>query len=199
MSTAIKPMHTCKNMRQLLVDKTTRLILVKGLDNVKSRDITEAMNISRSHLYHYFSNMKELQAESRRHFLEEETRHFRCLMAGMSYDEKLAAFVDYYLPSHKDDSWNLYGDVWHKAVRDSDYAQLASHIHHLWSALLSEIFSEMHPPALVSRMARTVMAALNGYASTMMLGEYASSAQDAMDDILVLISGLSRPGPTALR
>lgn len=187
-------MGASKNMRQLILDKSIALFLEKGLDNVKSRDITEAMNISRSHLYHYFSNMKALQTEACGHFLAEETRHFRYLMDGMSCNEKLAAFIDYYLPDRKDNSWNLYNDVWHRAARDKDYAQLASHIHRLWSALLEEIFSETVPPSVAERMSRAIMAALNGYASTMMLREHSSSAQDAMNDILMLISGLAGCG-----
>lgn len=185
-------MSTNKNMRQLIVDKAIFLFLDKGLDNVKSRDITEAMNISRSHLYHYFSNMKALQTEACGHFLAEETRHFRSLMVDMSYDEKLNAFVKYYLPEKKDDSWNLYSDVWHRSVHDPDYALLASRINNLWTALLGEILAEFHPQTALVRMARTVMAALNGYASIMMLGEHSCSTQDAMDDMARLIAGLSK-------
>lgn len=180
-----------KNMRQLILEKSTELFLERGLDNVRSRDITEAMHISRSHLYHYFSSIKALKIEACEQFLKNETHYFRNLMVELPHDKKFVAFVDYYLPDRKDNSWYLYSDVLHKAQHDTDYALLAGRVHGLWLMLLSEIFTERHPCSVVPLMARTVLMMLNGYASTLMLSEYAGSTQEAHDDVLDLITRLS--------
>ncbi len=56
----IEPMPA-ENLRTKILDGAIALFIDKGIDNVTTRELTEHVGISRSHIYHYFRDWRSLR------------------------------------------------------------------------------------------------------------------------------------------
>ena len=53
-----------KNTRAHILATTRELLIAQGYSKVTTRDVTERAGVSRSHIYHYFSDWPALRPEA---------------------------------------------------------------------------------------------------------------------------------------
>lgn len=96
----------------------------KGIDKVTTRELTEHVGISRSHIYHYFRDWRSLRLEAVERFMQADLDAFKEAIADFAPDVALDKFITSLPATHYAD-WLLYNSVWTQAQHDRAYADLA--------------------------------------------------------------------------
>lgn len=179
-------------LRAKILDGAISLFIEKGIEKVTTRELTERVGISRSHIYHYFRDWQTLCIEALKEVMLTELTEFTAEIAPLQPQEKLHTLVRNYLPDTQGDIWQLYGSLWQLAAHNEAYAGLAQLMVHKWLALLAEIISAgieagVFRPADAARVTRQLSAIMNGYSDQLIVMPSAETRQEAMDDILDFI------------
>ncbi|QLK63738.1 TetR family transcriptional regulator (plasmid) [Enterobacteriaceae bacterium Kacie_13] len=177
------------SLRAKILDGAISLFIEKGIEKVTTRELTEHVGISRSHIYHYFRDWQTLCIEALSVVMLAELKEFTEEIALLHPQEKLHTLVRNYLPDTQGDIWQLYGSLWQLAAHNEAYAELAQLMVKKWLELLAEIISAgIHTGVFRStnagRVTRQLSAIMNGYSDQLIVMPSAEARQEAMDDIL---------------
>lgn len=180
-------------LRIKILDAAVVLFMDKGIEKTTTRDLTEYVGISRSHIYHYFSDWETLCIEALERFIQRELDDFIAQTATLSSREQLNALITSFLPDAPDASWQLYGSLWHQAAHNAAYADLAGMVTRKWIALIAGVIEQGIENGTfrgtdTSRAARQLGAVLNGYADILIIRSSADECKIAQDDIKHFIS-----------
>lgn len=171
-------------LREKILDAAVALFIEKGSENVTTRELTEALNLSRSHIYHYFSDWQTLCLEAYSRFMLADLDNFAKTVRAAPPSQQLQAFVTEYLPETSDAIWQLYSALWRKAIHEEQYAALALTLTRAWDGLLSDIIAaNVTQDVDVLQVTRQLSALLNGYADHLIIDPTPEARRQAMSDI----------------
>jgi AcrR family transcriptional regulator len=172
-----------------IIAAALELFRSKGFADVSTRDLAEHAGLSRSHVYHYFSDWKELRGEAFVRFANEQLDEVRVPLVGRPPLEALEGFLRDCLPSTADAGWALWLDAWDEAMHDEPFAEAYLTINAQWQAMLAEIIEEGVAAKVFhcespKRAARQLFAVAMGYADDLMLKPSIESAEAAMGEVM---------------
>lgn len=181
-----------EKLKTRILDGAIELFIEKGIDKVTTRDLTERLGLSRSHIYHYFHGWEQLSVEAMTYYLKKDLDDVAEKIALLPPAEKLDEFITIYLPSGPDTVWQLYGSLWQLAVHSQVWSELAELMSDRWGKLLEEIilngivagvFTIKNPGCLT----RQLGAMLNGYSDQLLVTSRAEYRKQVRDDINAFI------------
>ena len=180
-------------LRERILATAVALFIEKGLENVKTRELTTQLGISRSHIYHYFPDWTTLCVAACRHFAANDLQEFTKDISALPFPQRLDAFIASYLPQEPDAVWQLYSSLWRKATSEGVYAELAKEITAQWQALMTGIMRDgmsagVFRQADAERVARQFSAMINGYADLLMVHQEEAARVQAMSDLHAFIT-----------
>ncbi|KMM78106.1 TetR/AcrR family transcriptional regulator [Pseudomonas deceptionensis] len=165
------------------------LFRTKGFADVSTRDLAEHAGLSRSHIYHYFADWKELRREAFVRFADEQLADIYTPLQHLPPQEALVGFLTACLPASADDGWALWLDAWDEAMHDADLATAYLSVNAQWNAMLGEIIergvtAQVFACASPTRAARQIFAQAMGYADDLLLQPSGEAAGAALDEVL---------------
>jgi len=171
-----------------ILDEAVLLFIEKGIQNVTTRELTECMGISRSHIYHYFDNWQTLCLEAVTVFVLNDLHQVRASLTPLMAKEKLDIVIHNYIPDSTDAVWQIYSDLWHQAAHSEAWAKLALTMLQRWENLLGEVITAGIAEGIFNteapgRVTRQLSALLNGYADKLIVSLSPRDRQIAFDDI----------------
>lgn len=184
----------CKSelMRDKILDAVVALFIDNGVENVKTRDLTESLGISRSHIYHYFKDWQSLCLEAVTNFMHAELAEFRAILEPLPARQKLQEFIDGNISEKPDPTRKLYGSLWLLSAYNEAYSGLMLSILDEWHQVLTKIImSGMEEGTFrrvdAQRVARQLDAMLFGYSEylfTLPSEEALKQAQEDVEDFI---------------
>lgn len=180
--------ETTANLRAALLDGAIKLFTEKGVENVTTRELTDLLGISRSHIYHYFKNWQSLRLAACSHFMYAELNEMAREVENLPPQQALDRLIAQYLPVSVDAKWVLYMDIWRLAVQDQQYSQLTTELIKAWdrlmeNAILDGITLGVFRPVDAARASRQLGALINGYADTLTFCTPLQTRDEAIDEI----------------
>lgn len=175
-------------LRTRILQGAIVLFAEKGIERVTTRELTEHVGLSRSHIYHYFRDWETLCKEAMALFMQQDQDDFATHITGLTAEQQLAAFVVNYLPTTPDASWPLYSSLWQLAIHDAEWAVMTQTMMAQWQTMLADIirdgisggeFTSRDP----ERVTRQLGAMLNGYADQLIISPAVATHQAAAQDI----------------
>lgn len=85
-------------LRAKILDGAISLFIEKGIEKVTTRELTEYVGISRSHIYHYFPDWQTLCVEALSVVMMAELKEFSAEISPLEPKAKLHTLVCNYLP-----------------------------------------------------------------------------------------------------
>ena len=172
-----------------IIAAALELFRSKGFADVSTRDLAEHAGLSRSHVYHYFSDWNELRREAFVRFANEQLDEVREPLADAPPLEAFVGFLRDCLPSTADAGWALWLDAWDEAMHDAQMAQAYLVINAQWQSMLAEVIERGVADGVFrcessQRAARQIFALAMGYADDLMLKPSAESAEAVLQDVL---------------
>ncbi|KNA26256.1 TetR/AcrR family transcriptional regulator [Pantoea ananatis] len=174
--------------KETIIAGAIALFIEKGIEKTTTRDLTESLGISRSHIYHYFPDWHTLTLTALEHFMQRELDDFTLELAALDPVQQLHSMIEGHIPDTSDSVWRLYASFWQMASHNADYAELADKIIAGWDALLCQIIRAgveqgcLHTDD-VARSARQLNALLNGYADLLSITSSPARIEQALADI----------------
>lgn len=180
-----------ENLRTKILDGAIALFIDKGIDKVTTRELTEHVGISRSHIYHYFSDWSSLRLKAIERFMQADLDAFKNAIADVAPDVALDTFITS-LPATHDADWLLYNSVWTQALHDRAYADLAINNMNRWFSLLESIVAAginqgLYRQVDVARTSRIISGAVNGYADILSVNPTETGFLEAKNDLRYLV------------
>lgn len=175
-------------LRAQILEVAAALFIEKGIEKVTTRELTEQLGLSRSHIYHYFKDWQSLCLEALESYLRTELTEFTHSLNGLDPREKLNVLIKNYLPEGPDAVWQLYDSLWRVATNDEAYAGLAERNMNDWMALVADILHEGVATKAFNatdpdRVTRQFTAMLNGYSESLIIHPSPQKTQLARDDL----------------
>lgn len=172
-----------------IIAAALELFRSKGFADVSTRDLAEHAGLSRSHVYHYFSDWNELRREAFVRFANEQLDEVREPLADAPPLEALVGFLRDCLPSTADAGWALWLDAWDEAMHDPQMAQAYLVINAQWQGMLAEVIERGVAEGVFrcespQRAARQIFALAMGYADDLMLKPSVESAEAVLDEVM---------------
>lgn len=179
-------------LREKILDTAVALFIEKGLENVKTRELTTQLGLSRSHIYHYFPDWASLSLEACARFAQQDLQAFTHEIDQLPFPQRLNAFIASYLPKEPDAVWQLYSSLWRKATTETAYAELATQLTQQWQALMAGIIRDgisagVFREADAEQVARQLSAMLNGYADLLIVVQETEAREQAINDLHAFI------------
>lgn len=186
--------------REAILSTAIALFRSKGLLQTSTRDLTEALGISRSHIYHYFPNWQALCLAALGHYMRQDWQEAKDELAVMQPETALRRLTEWFLPDDVDPDWLIYADAWQIAARDEAYRALAQSVTADWNSLIEQVIVRGCEAGVfrckdVAQATRLLGGAINGYADTVSFEPNAMHRQQAMTDIATLTALLLKPTP----
>jgi len=171
-----------------ILDAAIVLFIEKGIEKVTTRELTESVGISRSHIYHYFSNWQTLCLAALERFMQVDFETFADSLKMLTPRQRLATLIESHLPSAPDATWQLYASFWQTAAHNEAYAALADEMTDAWQGLMEAIIRDGVTDGTlqcsnVPRTARQISAMLNGYADLLTINPSEKKAREALADL----------------
>ncbi len=175
-------------MREKILKGAAELFLERGIDKVSTRDLTEYLGISRSHIYHYFKDWQSLSLEAVEGFLNNELEEFCAIIEPLSAKAKLREFIDGMITDKPDPSRKLYSSLWLLSSHNENYKCLVQTCLAKWQQVLTDIIqngiNEHIFQAVDSRrVARQLDALLLGYSEYLSNPVSENTVRNAKEDI----------------
>lgn len=176
------------SLKDELLDGAITLFKEKGIDKVTTRELTDLIGISRSHIYHYFKDWRSLSIAACARFMYHEYQQTAEEVATLSPPQALQRLIAEFLPLSDDPSWPLYMDIWRLAQHNEAYSELTAGIIHEWDRLMESIIQAgiqqaWYKPVDAARVARQLGALINGYADILLFPTPLHSREQAIDEI----------------
>lgn len=179
------------NFSELIKIAALQLFREKGFSNVSTRDLTQKLNISRSHIYHYYRDWETLKKAAVKYMFDgdiQECKNTLKASPGMSATDRVKLYISTLLPDAPSAHWLLYLELWPMAARDADYAYLVHNQSLQWINILEEIIGHglnegefLSVNASVS--ARQINALIDGYSSILILDYSEKKRSNFLDEI----------------
>lgn len=185
--------ESAEALKARILSGAIELFIEKGVEKVTTRELTERVGISRSHIYHYFADWQTLCLEALGAFMQADLDGLTAEIASQPPRVQLAALMKNYLPEVPDAVWQLYGSLWQLAAHNEAYTALAQRMVDKWQRVLAGVvdagiadgtFSHPHP----ERVTRQLGAMLNGYADLLTIAPSVAGRQQAQEDIAAFIA-----------
>ncbi|MDU9397538.1 TetR/AcrR family transcriptional regulator [Pseudomonas sp. zfem003] len=173
-----------------IITAALELFLRNGLASVSTRDLAEHTGLSRSHLYHYFSDWKTLRRAAFERFSEEQLAGTQALLQGLDPEPALIALMRDCLPARKDDAaWTLWLDAWDESLHDPELAEAYRLALGQWQGLLQGLIAEGCASGVFScddlpRATRQITALANSYAADLLLEPSPITLEAALEEII---------------
>lgn len=172
-----------------IIAAALELFRSKGFADVSTRDLAEHAGLSRSHVYHYFSDWKELRREAFVRFANEQLEEARASIADTAPREALLGFLTDCLPASADDGWALWLDAWDEAMHDAELAAAYLVVNSQWQGMLAGLIERGVVAGVFrcgspERTARQLFAQAMGYADDLLLQPSAEAATAALDEVM---------------
>jgi len=179
-------------LREKILQTAVALFIEKGLENVKTRELTTLLGISRSHIYHYFSDWASLCLEACRYFTQQDLHQYQAEISHLPPKVCLHSYISNYLPLEPDAVWQLYSSIWRRATTEPAYAGLVAELTEQWVALMARIIRAGIETGEFRRVdeqqvARQLGAMLNGYSDHLIVFHSEDVRHQALDDIFAFI------------
>ena len=180
--------ESAEALRIKILDAAIVLFIEKGIEKVTTRELTESVGISRSHIYHYFSNWQTLCLAAMKRFMRVDFETFADSLAVLTPRQRLMTLFESHLPSAPDATWQLYASFWQTAAHNQAYAALADEMTDTWQGLMEGIIRDGVTDGTlrcsdVPRTARQISAMLNGYADLLTINPSEKKAHEALADL----------------
>lgn len=180
--------ETGSALREKILETAVALFIERGLENVKTRELTTFLGLSRSHIYHYFPDWASLCLEACRYFTAKDLAEFKSNIHHLPPNERLNAFISNYLTVQPDATWQLYSSIWSKATVEKNYAELATQLGQQWVDWSADIIREGISQGLFRKtdseqVARQLGAMLNGYADNLIVSSSVEEREQSIADI----------------
>ncbi|OLF51162.1 TetR/AcrR family transcriptional regulator [Pseudomonas chlororaphis] len=161
----------------------------KGFADVSTRDLADHAGLSRSHVYHYFSDWKELRREAFLSFANQQLDEVRDAIRDAPPLQALQGFLRYCLPDTAEDDWALWLDAWDEAMHDAAMAEVYLAVNAQWQALLGGIVeagvrAQAFRCAAPARATRQIFAQTMGYGDDLLLQPSVEAAEAALDEVM---------------
>lgn len=194
--------ETAEELRANILSSAIALFIEKGVEKVTTRELTERVGISRSHIYHYFRDWQTLCLEALTVYMQADLDNLKARVLGLPAREQLRLLINNYLPEVQDAVWQLYGSLWQLAVHNEDYSALARLMVDRWQQLMADIIAAGIDEGMFSsrdpaRITRQLGAIVNGYSDLLIVEPSASARQQAMEDIDAFIAQVLLTPPAA--
>ncbi|WP_442797709.1 TetR/AcrR family transcriptional regulator [Pantoea vagans] len=165
------------SFKDLIKKAALNLFKEKGLNNVSTRDLNARLNISRSHMYHYYSNWDELKLDAIKKMLDDDVNDYFLKLKEQKTgpaSEELLFFLDYLLPDAPSSHWILYLEIWPLSAREQRYAELIHANLMQWNEIVEDVITRgiqagEFTSANSQVAARQIAAVLDGYSSMIIL------------------------------
>ncbi|MGD8106323.1 TetR/AcrR family transcriptional regulator [Pantoea sp. FN0302] len=179
-------------LKQRILNGAIALFIERGVEKVSTRDVTEALGLSRSHIYYYFSDWQALCIAALSHYLESDLAAFSASITDRTPAEKLNALIDNYLPDSPDAVWQLYSSLWQMAAHNAAFADLAESLTLKWDRFITKIINEGKAAGTFGdvdtvRITRQLSALLNGYSDNLLIKFTPEKRSEAVTDINAFI------------
>lgn len=176
------------NMREKILKGAAELFLERGIDKVSTRDLTEYLGISRSHIYHYFKDWQSLSLEAVEGFLNNELEEFCAIIEPLSAKAKLREFIDGMITDKPDPSRKLYSSLWLLSSHNENYKCLVQTCLAKWQQVLTDIIQNginehIFQAVDARRVARQLDALLLGYSEYLSNPASEDTVKNAKEDI----------------
>ncbi|MBM5575264.1 TetR/AcrR family transcriptional regulator [Deefgea sp. CFH1-16] len=190
------PRPTSPLLRKQLIEAAIELFIEKGFNQVTTRDLAERAGLSRSHLYLYFSDWKELQKAAFTEFASQELANVDDILAIEDKHDAVLSLIICLLPAKQDTSWKLWIDLWNAAQHDEEMARLYIERQQKWPNVLASLLDAGQQNGVFSltqpaRSARQIVALLNGYADLLRLDE--NLREETISELLEGVDLLIKP------
>jgi len=165
------------SFKDIIRKAALNLFKEKGLNNVSTRDLNSRLNISRSHMYHYYGNWEELKLDAIKKMLGDDVNDYFIRKNEEKLKgapEELLFFLDYLLPDAPSSHWILYLEIWPLSARDQRYADLIHRNLMQWNEIVENIITRGTEAREFTSTnstvaARQIAAVLDGYSSMIIL------------------------------
>ena len=186
------------SLKDELLDGAITLFKEKGIDKVTTRELTDLIGISRSHLYHYFKDWHSLCIAACGRFMYHEYQQTAQEVALLAPQAALQRLIAEFLPLSDDPSWPLYMDIWRLAQHNDEYAELTAGIINEWDRLMESVIAAgirqtLFRPVDAARVARQLGALINGYADILLFPTARHSREQVIDEINEVLALLLAP------
>ncbi len=179
-------------MREKILKGAVELFLERGIDKVSTRDLTEYLGISRSHIYHYFKDWHTLSLEAVEGFLNNELEEFCTIIEPLSAKAKLRELIDGMITDKPDPSRKLYSSLWLLSSHNENYKCLVQTCLAKWQQVLTDIIQsgineQTFRTVDAKRIARQLDALLLGYSeylSNPLSEDTVKNAKEDIDDFI---------------
>lgn len=180
--------ESAEALRAKILDAAIGLFIEKGIEKVTTRELTESLGISRSHIYHYFSNWQALCLAALARFMQTDIENFTDSLKSLTPRQRLRELFESHLPDAPDATWQLYASFWQMAAHHEPYTRLAEETTEAWQGLMETIICDGVTEgtmrcADIPRTARQISAMLNGYADLLTINPSAAKAREALADL----------------
>jgi AcrR family transcriptional regulator len=130
--------------RTQILEATHSVTLSRGLHDVRVSDVADELNVSTGLIHYYFATKDELIEAMLREMAGREVADARrALSRATTPEDRLARFIDLYLPSlRRDHTWVLWIDVWGEALRHANLRRISEELDNAWVDLLAEVVTE---------------------------------------------------------
>lgn len=160
----------------------------KGFADVSTRDLADHAGLSRSHLYHYFSDWNELRREVLISFAQEQHAKLSAAIEGVTGAQALHEILRFCLPVSIDSEWMLWLDAWDEAMHEPGLAVTYLRINGEWQEMLAVsieqgVATKQFECAAPRRVARQLFALAMGYANDLLLQPSAEAAAQALAEV----------------
>lgn len=175
-------------MREKILKGAIKLFLERGIDKVSTRDLTEYLGISRSHIYHYFKDWHSLSLEAVEGFLNNELEEFCAIIEPLSAKAKLRELIDGMITDKPDPSRKLYNSLWLLSSHNENYKCLVQTCLAKWQQVLTDIIQsgineQTFRAVDAKRIARQLDALLLGYSEYLSNPVSEDTVKNAKEDI----------------
>ena len=175
-------------MREKILKGAIKLFLERGIDKVSTRDLTEYLGISRSHIYHYFKDWHSLSLEAVEGFLNNELEEFCAIIEPLSAKAKLRELIDGMITDKPDPSRKLYSSLWLLSSHNENYKCLVQTCLAKWQQVLTDIIQcgmneQTFHVVDAKRVARHLDAMLLGYSEYLSNPASEDTVKNAREDI----------------
>ncbi|MEB5970484.1 TetR/AcrR family transcriptional regulator [Pantoea dispersa] len=188
-----------ETVKKNIILAALQLFRERGFNNVSTRDLTNTLGLSRSHIYHYFKNWDALKLDSLGFMLDEDVAAFSVVSEQIDdsqHDAYFRALVNYLLPDGPASHWLIYLELWPLAARDQQYEQLLLSSTERWTGIVRQGLSGQAfghlSEANKDEVARNLHALIDGYSSALILNYSADKRTHFFLEIMAAFEKLCR-------
>jgi AcrR family transcriptional regulator len=130
--------------RMQIIEATHRVTLERGLHDVRVSDVADDLDVSTGLIHYHFATKDELIEAMLREMADREVADVRRSLAQRaSAQDRLARFIEAYLPSHRrDHTWLLWIDAWGEALRHVNLRRISEELDAAWVDVLAGVIAD---------------------------------------------------------